>query len=158
MSKPKAKSPGKIQISVITPAYNEAQNLPLLYKRLQKALGNLRLNWEWIVVDDHSADGTYEVMEKISREDKRVKVLRFAQNSGSHLALACALREAKGRCAVGMAADLQDPPEAVGKLYEKWKVGAQVVWRLSGGAGKGKVSAPSFSPVFTILWSGTSSA
>jgi len=114
----------------VTPAFNEAQNLPLLYSRLKKSLDAITRRWEWIVVDDHSADKTYQVMESIARKDKRVKVLRFAKNSGSHLALACALREAGGKCAVGLAADLQDPPETIGELYAKWKDGAKVVWAV----------------------------
>jgi dolichol-phosphate mannosyltransferase len=127
---PRAK--GKTLLSVVTPAYNESRNLPLLYRGLKKNLEKLRLSWEWIVVDDHSADGTYGIVEKIARRDQRVKILRFAKNSGSHLALACGFREAKGQCAVGMAADLQDPPETIGKLVEKWRKGAQVIWAVRG--------------------------
>ncbi|HTC21847.1 MAG TPA: glycosyltransferase family 2 protein [bacterium] len=130
MPKPSRQSHGAVQVSVVTPAFNEALNLPLLYQRLKKSLDKLRLRWEWIVVDDHSADETYRVMESIARKDRWVKVLRFARNSGSHLALACALGEARGQCAVGMAADLQDPPETIGELYGKWKEGARVVWAV----------------------------
>jgi dolichol-phosphate mannosyltransferase len=128
----KIRKPPAELLSIVTPAFNESQNLPLLYERLQKALNKLKLAWEWIVVDDHSIDDTYGVMAKIARQDKRVHVLRFAENRGSHLALACALREAKGECAVGMAADLQDPPEAIEQLRRKWKAGAKVVWAVRG--------------------------
>ncbi|HEY5039219.1 MAG TPA: glycosyltransferase family 2 protein [bacterium] len=143
MPKTRPKSSSAVQISVVTPAFNEAPNLPLLYNRLKKALDKLHLRWEWIVVDDHSADETYRVMESIARKDKRVRVLRFSKNSGSHLALACALKEAKGQCAVGMAADLQDTPETIGKLYAKWKGGAKVVWAV-----RGEREGESFSTVF----------
>jgi glycosyltransferase involved in cell wall biosynthesis len=129
---PRPRNPKTVQVSVVTPAFNEAQNLPLLYNRLKKSLDRLHLRWEWVVVDDHSADDTYRVMESITRKDKRVRVLRFAKNSGSHLALACALRETKGRCGIGMAADLQDPPETIGELYARWKDGAKVVWAVRG--------------------------
>ena len=95
----KNKSSRPFLLSIVTPAFNESRNLPLLYERLQKSLSKLKLAWEWIVVDDHSGDGTYRVMESIARKDKRVRVLRFAENRGSHLALACSLREAKGVCA-----------------------------------------------------------
>ncbi len=124
------KKKAKLVLSVVTPAYNESPNLPLLYTRLKMSLDKLPLRWEWIVVDDHSTDRTYPLMEYLARKDRRVKVIRFARNSGSHLALACALREARGKCAVGMAADLQDPPEAIRELYHKWKGGAQVVWAV----------------------------
>lgn len=117
-------------LSVVTPAFNESANLPILYRRLEKSLGQFRQGWEWIVVDDHSADDTYEVVERIARKDKRVKAVRFAKNSGSHLALACGLRLAKGKGAIGMAADLQDPPETLTRLIEKWKKGTPVVWAV----------------------------
>lgn len=117
-------------LSIVTPAFNEAKNIPLLYARLKKAMDRLRVKWEWVVVDDHSADETYGALEKIGRKDRRVKALRFARNSGSHLALACALREVRGDCAAGMAADMQDPPETIGELLAKWKEGAQVVWAV----------------------------
>lgn len=119
-------------LSIVTPAFNESQNLPLLYMRLKKTMGKLRLPWEWIVVDDHSADETYRVMEKIAGRDKRVKAVRFIKNLGSHLALACGLQTARGQCVIGMAADLQDPPEAIGELLSKWREGAKVVWAVRG--------------------------
>lgn len=137
------KKAGTIQISVVTPAFNESKNLTVLYARLKRSLAPLRLSWEWIVIDDHSADSTYAVMEKVAGQDKHVRVLRFAKNSGSHLALACGLREAKGKCAVGMAADLQDPPETIAELLEKWKKGAQVVWAV-----REKREGESFGTVF----------
>ncbi len=132
MPKPISKRPSAIQVSIVTPAFNEreSQNLPLLYHRLKRSFSRVPLRWEWIVVDDHSTDSTYQVMDSIARRDKRVKVLRFAKNSGSHLASACALKEAKGKCAVGMAADLQDPPETIPELYAKWMAGAKVVWAV----------------------------
>lgn len=119
-----------VLLSVVTPAYNESKNLPLLYARLKKSLEKLKVSWEWIVVDDHSADDTFDVMAHIARKDKRVRALRFQENRGSHLALGFALREARGKCAIGIAADLQDPPETIGELLKKWKDGASVVWAV----------------------------
>ena len=117
-------------ISIVTPAYNEDQNLPILYQRLQKALGDLDLDWEWIVVDDHSSDRTFDVISKISNEDPRVHSIRFARNFGSHVAMICGLHYAQGNCAVVIAADLQDPPETLPALYNEWKTGVQVVWAV----------------------------
>src|SRR5258708_39847488 len=115
------KIPNEVILSIVTPAYNEAANLPLLYQRLKKSLNPLRLRWEWIVVDDHSADKTYQTIESIARKDKRVMAFRFAKNFGSHMALACGLKAARGRSAVGLAADLQDPPELVASLIKRWQ-------------------------------------
>jgi dolichol-phosphate mannosyltransferase len=117
-------------LSIVTPAYNESENLPLLYQRLQPVLSSLSIEWEWIVVDDHSRDHTFEVITQIAAQDSRVRGLRFARNFGSHTAIVCGLENAKGDCAVVMAADLQDPPETIQPLMQKWKSGAQVVWAV----------------------------
>jgi dolichol-phosphate mannosyltransferase len=124
---------GRALLSVVTPAYNEAQNLPLLYERLCRALGTLDLDWEWIVVDDHSSDRTLAVVAEIAGRDARVHGIRLARNSGSHTALTCGLHHARGNCAVVMAADLQDPPETVPALIAPWRQGAQVVWAVRAG-------------------------
>ena len=97
-------------ISVITPAWNEAQNLPVLYERLQAVLSAGDLSWEWIIVDDHSADATFDVVRALSARDGRVRGVRLARNAGSHVAIVCGLDEVQGDAAVVLAADLQDPP------------------------------------------------
>ena len=117
-------------LSVITPAYNEANNLPLLYERLVHVMGSLNMAWEWIVIDDHSADETFAVIEKIAGHSPWTHGIRFARNFGSHTAISCGFHQAKGNCAVVMAADLQDPPEILPELLAKWRVGSQVVWAV----------------------------
>ena len=117
-------------LSVVTPAYNEETSLPLLYPRLNRALSRLRIAWEWIVVDDHSSDKTFVVMETLARKDRRVKVVRLARNSGSHRAILCGFNRAQGEAAAFLAADLQDPPELLRELLERWKGGNQVVWAI----------------------------
>jgi dolichol-phosphate mannosyltransferase len=114
----------------VTPAYNESDNLPLLHARLTSVLEPLGLDWEWIIVDDHSADRTFAVVADLAGSDPRVRGLRFARNSGSHLALSCGLDRARGRCAIVMAADLQDPPETIPTLLARWESGDQVVWAV----------------------------
>ena len=85
------------RVSVVTPAYNEAENLPLLYRELRNVLDGMPIDWEWLVVDDHSSDTTFGVLAELSQRDPRVRALRFARNSGSHLACTCGLQEASGR-------------------------------------------------------------
>lgn len=119
-------------LSVITPAYNEESNLPVLYRRLCAVLDKLDIDWEWIVTDDHSADRTFEVLADICRSDSRAHALRFSRNFGSHAGVSCGLREAHGGCAVVMAADLQDPPEVIPELLTAWESGVQVVWAVRG--------------------------
>lgn len=115
-------------LSVVTPAYNEERNLPVVYERLCSALASIDLEWEWIIVDDHSSDETFVAATEIAHRDSRVRSVRFARNFGSHTAITCGLHEARGDCAVIMAADLQDPPETLPQLVTKWSSGAQVVW------------------------------
>ena len=116
-------------LTVVTPAYNEADNLPLLYAKLCEVLDGLEA-WEWIVIDDHSGDATYAGLTDLAAKDPRVRAVRFSRNFGSHRAILCGLERMRGQCAVVMAADLQDPPEIVPQLLAKWKEGMKVVWAV----------------------------
>lgn len=117
-------------VSIISPAYNEAKNLPVMYERLLKVMDGVDADWEWIVIDDHSQDTTYAVICDLARRDPRVRGARFARNFGSHKALTYGIRNAVGQCCVGLAADLQDPPETIPELLEHWREGAHVVWAV----------------------------
>jgi len=138
-------------LSVVTPAFNEVDNLPILYERLKKVLASLELDWEWVIIDDHSLDSTFEVISEIAHKDRRVRGLRFARNLGSHSAMACGLQYAKGNCAVIMAADLQDPPEVLPELVQKWREGAQVVWAVRSKRGGERLSTIGFSRLYYWL-------
>ena len=117
-------------ISIITPAFNEAETLPSLYTRLVDTMSSLGLEWEWLVIDDHSGDQTFRVIQQLSAADPRVRGMRFARNAGSHVAIGCGLRHARGAAAVMLAADLQDPPETLEAMIARWRDGAQVVWAV----------------------------
>jgi glycosyltransferase involved in cell wall biosynthesis len=119
-------------VSIVVPAYNEAQNLPELYKRVQQVMDSDAVDWEWIEVDDHSSDETFTVLSSIARTEPRVRALRLARNYGSHTAITCGLHQARGDCAIVLAADLQDPPEIIPQLIAKWREGTQVVWAARG--------------------------
>jgi dolichol-phosphate mannosyltransferase len=115
-------------LSIITPAYNEAANLPQLYARLVETMTHVGGDWEWVIVDDHSRDETFAVIEGLALRDARVRGFRLARNSGSHVAISCGLHHVDGDAAVMMAADLQDPPETLSAMIGRWRHGAQVVW------------------------------
>lgn len=115
-------------ISIVTPAFNEARNLPALYDRLVAAMREVGGDWEWVVVDDHSRDDTFTVVEALALRDARVRGFRLSRNSGSHVAITCGLHQVDGDVAVMMAADLQDPPETLASMVARWRKGAQVVW------------------------------
>jgi polyisoprenyl-phosphate glycosyltransferase len=116
-------------LSVVVAAFNEEGNLPILFDRLRaldwKALG---LEPEFLFVDDHSRDRTPEILAAFAAGNPRVKVLRFSRNFGSHKAFTAGLEHCTGDGAVILAADLQDPPETIPQLVEKWRKGARVVW------------------------------
>ena len=86
--------------------------------------------WEWVIVDDHSRDETFAVIEHLALRDARVRGFRLARNSGSHVAITCGLHHVDGDAAVMMAADLQDPPETLTAMLDAWRRGAQVVWAV----------------------------
>ncbi|BAE48914.1 glycosyltransferase family 2 protein [Paramagnetospirillum magneticum] len=116
-------------LSVVSPAHNEEQNLPVLHQRLKETLDQAGIQWEWVVVDDHSSDSTFQILTGLADVDSRVRAIRFSRNFGSHKAILCGLQEARGDCAVVMSSDLQDPPEVILSLLEEWRrVGSQVVW------------------------------
>lgn len=117
-------------LSILTPAFNEEANLDALHRRLAGTMAGLGIDWEWVIVDDHSRDGTFAVVQRLASVDPRVKGIRLARNSGSHVAITCGLHHVRGDAAVMMAADLQDPPETLGALVDAWRRGAQVVWAV----------------------------
>lgn len=121
-------------LSVVSPAHREEKNLPVLYERLKATLDPIAgLDWEWVVVDDHSPDGTFAVLEHLAAADARVRAVRFSRNFGSHKAILCGLAEAQGDCAVVICSDLQDPPEVIPQLLDVWqRDGAQIVWGQRG--------------------------
>lgn len=117
-------------LSVVTPAYNEAENLELLHERLCAVLDAAGLDWEWIVIDDHSRDETPVVLRNLVEQDARLRAYRFSRNFGSHMALRCGFDHARGDCVVALAGDLQDPPEVIPDLLAEWHNGSQVVWAV----------------------------
>ena len=119
------------KFSVVVAAYNEEANIPVLYQRvLALDWAGLGLEPEFVFVDDHSRDRTPTVLKALAKADPRVKVLRFSRNFGSHKAFAAGLEHASGEAAVILASDLQDPPETIPQLVEKWRGGAKVVWAV----------------------------
>jgi dolichol-phosphate mannosyltransferase len=138
-------------VSVITPAYNEAANLPVLYERLCQTLQSLDVDWEWIVVDDHSIDGTFDVVAGIAKRDPRVQAIRLSRNFGAHTANTCGMHHARGDCVVIMAGDLQDPPETLPALLAEWRAGAQVVWAMRARREGEKSTTLGFSRLYYFL-------
>ncbi len=117
-----------MKLTIVTPAFNEAENLPILYERVVAAMAGRNEAWEWLIVDDHSRDRTFAAIEQLALRDPRVRGVRLARNSGSHVAITCGLHHAAGDAAALLVADLQDPPEMLPRMLDRWRAGAHVVW------------------------------
>ncbi len=118
-------------LSVVIPAYNEEQNVLILYEKLKKVLDSLGEDYEIIFVDDGSTDGTYQRLKQLAEKDSRLKVIRFKRNYGQTAAMSAGFEHAKGDVIITLDADLQNDPEDIPLLLEKLKEGYHVVsgWR-----------------------------
>lgn len=118
----------KYKLSVIIPVYYNSESLQELYDRLCRILESGSLfDIEIIFVDDASSDGSINIIHNIALEDSRVKEIRLSRNFGSFVACLAGLSRCTGDCAVIMSADMQDPPELIKEMYEKWRSGYKVV-------------------------------
>jgi polyisoprenyl-phosphate glycosyltransferase len=114
-------------LTIIVPVYNEAPNLPLLYKAIIASLNQLSYDFELIFIDDGSSDESPKALRELAENDDRLTVIEFARNFGKEEAVSAGLHTASGDAAVVLDADLQHPPELIGKFIEKWQRGANVV-------------------------------
>jgi len=118
-------------ISVVVPAYNEEDNIPVLYDKLKKVLDSLGEEYEILFVDDGSQDRTPEVLREIAKKDKRIKIIRFRRNYGQTAAMYAGFEYAHGDVIITMDADLQNDPEDIPMLLKKLEEGYDIVsgWR-----------------------------
>ena len=118
-------------LSVVIPAYNEAQNIPLLYQHLAEIMpGMVAEQWELIIVDDGSRDETWRAIRKLAKSDGRIKGVRLSRNFGHQYALMAGLEVAQGEAVITMDCDLQHPVAILPILFEKWRSGYKVVKTL----------------------------
>jgi polyisoprenyl-phosphate glycosyltransferase len=118
-------------ISLIVPVYNEAQVINAFYDRASSALASLYgFEYEIIFVDDGSHDNSYQQLVTLTCRDPRVRVIKFSRNFGHQIAITAGIDYARGECVVVIDADLQDPPEVIGSMIEKWREGFDVVYAI----------------------------
>lgn len=126
----------KKKISILIPAYNEEQTLPLLYAELVKIAERIpRYHWEFCFVNDGSKDSTLTILKSLRRHDNRVSYIDLSRNFGKEKAMLAGFDYVSGDCMVIMDADLQHPPQAIEKMLDKWEQGFDDVYakRLSRG-------------------------
>lgn len=118
------------KLSIIIPCYFNGENIPITKQRLleNEKLFDNDVTFEYVMVDDGSKDNTVEELIKFRNENPgKVKVIKLAGNVGSYNAILAGMNYATGDCCSVIAADLQDPPELMVKMYAHWKNGIKLV-------------------------------
>ncbi|NLC88322.1 MAG: glycosyltransferase family 2 protein [Clostridiaceae bacterium] len=117
------------KISIIIPAYNEEEELPLLYERLNKLMNEIKkYEFEVLFVNDGSKDRTIKIIKELRNKDERICYVDFSRNFGKEIAMLAGLDYAKGDAVIFMDADLQDPPELIPELIKYWEEGYDDVY------------------------------
>jgi glycosyltransferase involved in cell wall biosynthesis len=116
------------KISIVSGCFNEAGNVEELVARVAKVMGSLpQYDYEQIIIDNASTDGTQEILRKLASANPRLKVILNARNFGHIRSPYHGLMQASGEAVIAMASDLQEPPELIPELVKKWEAGAKAV-------------------------------
>jgi polyisoprenyl-phosphate glycosyltransferase len=113
-------------VSVVAPMFDEEGTVEAFYDRVRRALDGVR--FELVLVDDASRDRTPELLDRLAESDPRVKVLHLSRNFGHQAAITAGLEHASGDAVVMIDGDLQDPPEVIPEMLDRWYAGADVVY------------------------------
>lgn len=116
--------------SIVAPIYNEAESLPELHRRVTEVMKSSGKEWELLLVDDGSTDGSTELIRELAKKDLHVRPVIFARNFGHQIAITAGWDYARGQAIVTIDADLQDPPEVILELAKKWREGYEVVYAV----------------------------
>jgi polyisoprenyl-phosphate glycosyltransferase len=117
-------------ISIVIPIFNELENLFELKRRLIKSAPNWNENFEVVLVDDGSTDGSTEVLRQFASEDDRFVCVILSRNFGHQEAISAGINISRGDAVVVMDGDLQDPPEELHRFLDKWREGYEVVYAI----------------------------
>jgi len=123
-------APNHPTLSVVVPIWNEEEVIPELYRRIVSIMDSTNETWELVCVDDGSRDRSLSLLLEIHDKDPRVKILQFSRNFGHQIAITAGADFAEGDAVIVMDADLQDPPEVVSRMIEKWREGYEVVYAV----------------------------
>lgn len=114
-------------ISIVTPCYNEVENIDELYQRIAAVMATLPYDYEHICIDNCSTDGTVRKIKDIAERDKRVKLIVNARNFGHIKSPYYGILQSRGDACILIASDLQDPPEMMAEFIKKWEEGYKTV-------------------------------
>jgi len=142
---------GTPTISVVIPIFNEEETLETLYERIHGVLGQLEESWEVIFVNDGSSDRSELLLREFHRRDARFKAISFSRNFGHQTALTCGLDHAMGEAVIAMDGDLQDPPEILPALIQRWREGYEVVYAVRQKRKEGVIKRAAYKSFYWIL-------
>jgi polyisoprenyl-phosphate glycosyltransferase len=117
-------------LSVVVPVYDEQENLPELYRRLSAVAGEFLGDVEFVFINDGSTDSTGRLLDEFARTDPRVRPVTLSRNFGHQAAVTAGLEVSTGQVVVVLDGDLQDPPEVIPDLLERWREGFDVVYAV----------------------------
>lgn len=116
------------KISIIVPVYNEEKNIPLMHKALSDVAEKVAgYDFEFLFINDGSKDCSWNIMQNIAKNDRRVRAIDFSRNFGKEIALTAGVQNCTGDAAMFLDADLQHPPALIPEFISKWENGAEVV-------------------------------
>ena len=121
-------SPKRPLLSVVVPAYNEREVLPIFHRRLSEVMEILGESWEAVYVNDGSRDRTLTFLEELALHDSHVSLVNLSRNFGKEAAMTAGLDHARGEAVVVIDADLQDPPELIPEMISLWRGGVDMVY------------------------------
>jgi glycosyltransferase involved in cell wall biosynthesis len=119
---------GRPELSVVAPVHNEQALLGAFHARVCAAVDPVVEDWELVLVDDGSTDDSPALLAALAAHDPRVRVLTLSRNFGHQAAITAGIDTARGRAVVLIDSDLQDPPEVIPAMLERWRGGAEVVY------------------------------
>lgn len=114
--------------SIVIPVYNEEEIIATTHARVKAVMAGLSEDYEIVYVNDGSSDGTLPVLKGLCETDPAMRIIDFSRNFGHQIAISAGMDNAEGEAVVVMDADLQDPPEIIPQMIEKWKEGYEVVY------------------------------
>ena len=120
----------KPTFSIIAPVFNEKDCLATLVQRVGEVMDTTGEPWELVIVDDGSQDGSTDIIRRLAKEDKRVRAVIFARNFGHQIAVTAGMDYSRGDAVIIIDADLQDPPEVMLEMIQRWREGYQVVYGI----------------------------
>jgi glycosyltransferase involved in cell wall biosynthesis len=117
-----------VTFSIVAPIFNELENIPELYRRVREVMSSTQSTWELVLVDDGSSDGSTEAIRTLAQQDNHVRPVIFARNFGHEIAVTAGLDYSRGEAVIMMDADLQDPPEIILEMIQKWHEGYEIAY------------------------------